>query len=141
MLTEKQLAAIKAVMPLGTPEDELHARTLVVDATRELICLTGGAFGKCPMPIELPAMPEAAKIQDYYSQLASVGARVQFGTVSTKRNTGGYDNKYLCRLFLNGQKEPAHVVYQNPRDYTEKESLAGVNLSMVKSMYEWIAKH
>jgi hypothetical protein len=93
------------------------------------------------MPIELPAMPEAAKIQDYYTQLASVGARVQFGTVSTKRATGGFDSKYLCRLFLNGQKEPAHVVYQNPRDCTEKESLAGVNLSMVKSMYEWIAKH
>ena len=138
-LTKKQFAAIRAVMPAAVSDNEITTKALVVTATGEIICLSGATFGKCRLPIELPAMPTDADVQAYNAAFAAAGCRPKFVTASTKNATGGYRSEYVCRIYRDVQKEPVFVASQKSEPLGT-QSLAGVNLQLLKQAYAWIAQ-
>lgn len=138
-LTKKQFAVIRAVMPATVSDEDIITKALVIAATGEIICLSGSAYGKCRLPIELPPVAADADVQAYNAAFAAAGCRAKFVTASTKNATGGYRSEYVCRIYREGSKEPVFVASQKSEPLGT-QSLAGVNRQLLKQAYAWIAQ-
>ena len=128
---------MRALMPVAVTDAEIHNRTLLSDKTNELICLVGLHFKKCAIPAELPAIVNTNDAQQYHKAFALIGYRATMKTVSTRAKDGSYRHEYLCSLRSQGAQEDAYIARRKP-DATDKESLAWVNLLLMRECYEWL---
>ena len=128
---------MRALMPVAVTDAEIHNRTLLSDKTNELICLVGLHFKKCAIPAELPAIVNTNDAQQYHKAFALIGYRATMKTVSTRAKDGSYRQEYLCSLRSQGAQEDAYIARRKP-DATDKESLAWVNLLLMRECYEWL---